>query len=150
MIPANLTLLGIQEGFSQAELRSAYRAQVRRVHPDLARDGADRDRRTRETVRLNAAYAELRKGPACGPPQTPPSNAPGADAAGVEIGPIPRRSRRTPCPTRDTIYALAGAFVAGIAASTVTGNLPISVAVLVGGTVLARWGHALSDTPGIR
>ena len=61
MISENQTLLGIQEGFSQADLRSAYRDRVRLVHPDLATSDADRDRRTRETIRLNAAYAELRR-----------------------------------------------------------------------------------------
>jgi hypothetical protein len=134
VISANLTLLGIQEGFSQADLRSAYRARVRLVHPDLATSDADRARRTRDTIRLNAAYAELRSAPAC---EATPPHVVETPTGVVET---PRGPQRIYV-ARDTFFLLLGAVVAGIAASTITGQMPLTVGVIVAGTAMARWGH---------
>jgi hypothetical protein len=134
---SSLALLGLGEGFSSSELHSAYRAHVRLVHPDLATSDADRVRRTQATIRLNLAYAELRNAPA----------------------------RRTPAPvvktnahvgittttlvsfewSRDTLYALVGAIVAGTSASTITGQMPLTVGVMLVVVLVARSGHGHPD-----
>src|SRR5664280_1454545 len=115
---SSLALLGLREGFSSSELHSAYRAHVRLVHPDLATSDADRARRTRETIRLNAAYVGLRRS------ETP---------KGLQSAPQKVRKESPPLvkmPTtrvafevsRDSILALLGAVGAGLAASTITGE----------------------------
>jgi hypothetical protein len=137
VISANLTLLGVQEGFSQADLRAAYRARVRLVHPDLATSDADRARRTRATIRLNAAYAELRNAPVR---KAPP---PVVKTPTVVVN--TPRARDTFDVARDSILALVGALVAGIAASTITGQMPLTVGVMLAGTLGARWAHDRDD-----
>ena len=47
--------------------------------------------------------------------------------------------------SRDSILALLGAIVAGLAASTITGQLPLTVGVMLAGTLGARWAHGLPD-----
>jgi hypothetical protein len=148
VISANLTLLGVQEGFSQADLRSAYRARVRLVHPDLAVSDSDRVRRTKDTIRLNVAYAELRNASAH---KTPPAvvETPG----GVVITNRARVSIEVSAVhtfewSRDSILALLGAIVAGLAASTITGQLPLTVGVMLAGTLGARWAHGQEVAPG--
>ena len=137
MISANLTLLGVREGFSQADLRSAYRDRVRLVHPDLATSDADRDRRTRDTIRLNLAYAELRN--------TPARKAPPPAVKTPTVAVNTPRARDTFDVARDSILALLGAFVAGVLASTITGQLPLTVGVMLAGTLGARWAHDRDD-----
>ena len=124
----SLSLLGLREGSSPDAIHAAYRDRVRLCHPDLASSDADRARRTRATVRLNAAYAELRQG----------------SRLTIRVAP-PRHTHRLTClsgrPWISDLCALTGAIVAGVAASTVTGDLPLSVGGLVAGTVLLRWAH---------
>jgi hypothetical protein len=146
---SDLTLLGIREGFSQSELRAAYRARVRLVHPDLATSDADRVRRTRETIRLNAAYAELRNAPTRMTPQSVPQKVREEPQFAVKTPIYVVRTTRGQtyflC-ARDTLSVILGAIVAGIAASTITGQLLLTVGVMVGGTVLARWAHVRDDS----
>jgi hypothetical protein len=142
VISANLTLLGVQEGFSQADLRSAYMDRVRRVHPDLATSDADRVRRTRDTTRLNVAYAELRNASAHKIPQAV------VETSGGVV--ITNRARATFEWSRDSILALLGAIVAGLAASTITGQPPLTVGVMLAGTLGARWAHGQEVAPGRR
>ena len=51
--------LGVPPSAGPAELRQAYHAALRLVHPDLATDASDRIRRERLTKALNEAYAIL-------------------------------------------------------------------------------------------
>lgn len=133
----SLALLGLGEGFSSSELHSAYRAHVRLVHPDLATSDADRVRRTQATIRLNLAYAELSGGLKKTPPLAAPSAAVETPTSGVKTPTF----RATFEWSRDTFLALAGAVFAGLAASTITGQAPLTVGVMLAGTLGARSAH---------
>jgi hypothetical protein len=134
---SSLALLGLGEGFSSSELHSAYRAHVRLVHPDLATSDADRVRRTQATIRLNLAYAELRNAPAR---RTPAPVVKTNTYVGITTTTLVSFEW-----SRDTLYALVGAIVAGIAASTIVGNLPLSVGVMLAVVLVARCGHDHPD-----
>jgi hypothetical protein len=139
---SSLALLGLGEGFSSSELHSAYRAHVRLVHPDLATSDADRARRTRETIRLNAAYAELRRS------ETPKGSQSAPQKVRKEAPPVVKMptTRAAFEVSRDSILALFGAIVAGVAASTITGQMPLTVGVMLAGTLGARWAHDRDDS----
>lgn len=51
--------LGVAADASQAQLKAAHRALVRRFHPDLA-PPADREEATRRVQRINVAYGLVR------------------------------------------------------------------------------------------
>ncbi len=53
-----LRLFGLTERATPQEIRTAFRAKVLELHPDLAAE-RDRDARTRELARLSAAYQRL-------------------------------------------------------------------------------------------
>ena len=148
----SLALLGLGEGFSSSELHSAYRAHVRLVHPDLATSDADRVRRTQATIRLNLAYAELRNAPERSDPQcsqSVPQKVRKQSPPVVEtppIGWVTTKNRDTFYVIQHTLYALAGAIVAGLAASTITGAPALTVGVMLAGTLGARWAHDRDDS----
>jgi hypothetical protein len=77
------------------------------------------------------AYAELRNASAH---KTPPAV---VETPGGVV--ITNRARATFEWSRDSILALLGAIVAGLAASTITGQLPLTVGVMLAGTLGARW-----------
>ena len=58
--PDHYATLGVPPAVSAAEIDRAYRARIRRVHPDLGTDPTDRARRTALAARLNAAAGVLR------------------------------------------------------------------------------------------
>ncbi len=58
--PDHYATLGVPSAASAAEIDRAYRARIRRVHPDLGTDPTDRARRTALAARLNAAAGVLR------------------------------------------------------------------------------------------
>ena len=65
-------VLAVDRTAGTEEIRSAFRRQLRRTHPDVASDVADAGRRT---ARLVQAYATLRRSPGPEPapgPATPP------------------------------------------------------------------------------
>jgi hypothetical protein len=141
VIDERLALLGLGEGFSLADLRAAYRSRVRLVHPDLAVSDEDRVRRTRETIRLNLAYAELRNASARSDPHC------SQDDPLTSARSVPQKARKvSPVVTWDSILAFAGALVAGLTASTITGNSALTVGVMLVGTLGARWAHVRDDT----
>lgn len=68
--------LGVRPGASGAEIRSAYRAQARKWHPDRFPEGPERAEAEAHMVRLNRAYEEaLGRAPSRA---AQPSSAPGA------------------------------------------------------------------------
>jgi hypothetical protein len=57
-------VLGVPTGASAAQVKSAWRRLARAHHPDLASSAAEQRAATRRMAEINAAYAELRGGPA--------------------------------------------------------------------------------------
>ncbi len=57
-MPEALALLGLKDGASEDEIRSAYRRLARRWHPDQFQDEEKREDATRHMVALNHAYEE--------------------------------------------------------------------------------------------
>ncbi len=157
-------VLGVREDASQDEIRGAYIRRVWLCHPDRSTSDADRLRRTRATVVLNRSYAELRnhsvRSEAIVSAERPQMSGdvdaslhglfstvihilgsdPGAHRA---VRSLRTNVSRLP-PIRvslGTLCAIVGSIVAGIAASTVTGEIPMTVGCLVGGTLWMRWSH---------
>jgi hypothetical protein len=54
---------------------------------------------------------------------------------------LPRPIMRSLC----ALCPTAGSIVAGIAASTITGQMPLTVGVMLAGTLGARWAHDRDD-----
>jgi hypothetical protein len=126
--------LGLRTGASQTEVHAAYRKRIRACHPDYATSEADRVHRTRATARLNVAYAELRGRNARRIPEarSDPAEPPPRRVVAPAPLPLPRPSWRT-------LRAIFGALIGGIFASMATGDMPLTVSVLVGGTVFVLW-----------
>ncbi len=157
-------VLGVREDATSGEIRAAYIRRVWLCHPDRSTSDADRARRTRATVALNRSYASLRTTPlrneAIVPTQRPQKSGdvdaplhglfgkvihilgddPGAHRAVRSLRTIVSRLPPIRVSLR-TLCAVVGSIVAGIAASTVTGEIPMTVGCLVGGTLWMRWSH---------
>jgi hypothetical protein len=114
-------ILGVPADAGPQEVRAAYLRRVRRCHPDLGRDEADRRRRTRATVALNVAYAELRKGP--GTVAATRRERPPAAEVATDRGWRPSRAWRS------TIGAALGVLAAALAAQTITGDPTLSAGI---------------------
>lgn len=102
-----LDALGLQPGASSDDVRTAYRALIREVHPDLASDEADARRREEGSRLVNRAHEHLlkfgtgsAKRPAPAPP--PPSDGPRQPKAEPERYPAapPSRPASRPCRRR--------------------------------------------------
>lgn len=71
-------ILGVGPEAGQEEIRAAYRAKLRRWHPDLVTDESEEARRaaTEMSARLNEAYRQLSDTGRRSPPPTPDASTP--------------------------------------------------------------------------
>jgi hypothetical protein len=104
-----LGALGLDRATSWAEIRAAYRARIRAVHPDLTAGPAA------DAARLNAAFAVLepvyRRGTPPPPPPPPPSPRPPApgDLGDAELAYLDDDSLTLVAPPDEVFFRLAAA-----------------------------------------
>jgi hypothetical protein len=95
--PDTYAVLGLRRGASQAEITHAYRALLRRHHPDTRREEADASTDSdAELGQVIAAYAQLRHADPADPAAAGPAAGPASARAGVSHdasrGPAAERS----------------------------------------------------------
>ena len=123
--PDPYAVLGLRRGASQAEITHAYRALLRRHHPDTRRGEADASTDSdAELGQVIAAYAQLRHGvPPADPPRPPaPAREPGqhpdqhpdgkpvpaAERSPIRAGPVRWQASRPDEPMQPDGEALLG------------------------------------------